>query len=168
MPKGSRGTAKRCKTCAEKGVATNRPAPHPGPRCATCWREETRRRKAAAHAAHVAAAYGLTAEEYKAVWTYQGGVCAGCGRATGATRKLSVDHRHSDGLVRMLLCRVCNNYLGWVRDDPEALRRLAAALVQPPAVVVLGERFVPLDGAPTKRVGSSEPSKRKPARRKKR
>lgn len=51
--------------------------------------------------------YGITAEEYEKVLAFQGGGCALCGRKPGRTR-LAVDHRHSDGLTRGLLCVVCN------------------------------------------------------------
>lgn len=152
---------KACKDCG----STTRKLGHPGPRCLACWRAVNSARKLARHAGHLDTAYGLTAEEYDELKAYQDGYCWGCMRASGATRALSVDHRHSDGLLRGLLCRPCNSLLGHLRDDPEALRRLAFYLDHPPAVQVLGERFVPLDGAPTHRPGAAtgKPrSRRKP------
>lgn len=105
--------------------------------------ERARRRSEAAHAARILRVYGISKEEYDAIYEHQGGLCAICRRATGATRRLSVDHDHESGLVRGLLCRVCNNLLGHVRDDPRALRRAISYLRTPPAKVVLGERIVP-------------------------
>ena len=35
---------------------------------------------------------------------------------------LFVDHRHSDGLVRALLCRHCNSMLGFAREDIKILQ----------------------------------------------
>lgn len=156
-------TPKACKGCG----STTRKLDNPGPRCGECHRAILRERREAKHAAHLGEAYGLTAVEYAAIKAYQDGYCWGCLRATGASRALSVDHRHSDGLIRGLLCRTCNTLLGHLRDDPAALRRFARYLEFPPAVEVLGERFVPLDGAPTHREGSI-PSARTPSRRSRR
>ena len=61
--------------------------------------------------------YGLEKGEYAQLYLFQGGKCALCRRATGASRKLSVDHDHATGLVRGLLCRPCNTMLGHARDS---------------------------------------------------
>jgi hypothetical protein len=108
-----------------------RPAPHQGPRCATHWREYRKAAKERNHANHVARTYGLGEHDYGKIYEAQGGTCAICGRATGATRKLSVDHDHSccsgpvscGYCVRGLLCRPCNDFLGYVRDDWQAFAR---------------------------------------------
>ncbi|MEU8683182.1 endonuclease VII domain-containing protein [Streptomyces sp. NPDC048611] len=136
-PRGS--SVKPCKDCsAEWGgfpspASQRRPAPHPGPRCATHWRVEQKRRKAAAHASTVQAKYGLDPGDYDRLYALQNGVCAICQRATGKTRRLSVDHDHETGLVRGLLCRPCNSMLGHGRDDPKFFGRAATYLIQPPA-----------------------------------
>lgn len=52
----------------------------------------------------------------------QQGRCAVCGK----TRKLAVDHCHSSGRVRGLLCYPCNIALGQVNDDADLLHKLAA------------------------------------------
>ena len=78
------------------------------------------------------------------LYLFQGKRCAICARATGATRNLSVDHDHKTGLTRGLLCRPCNDFLGWVRDDPEAGRRLFQYLTNTPAMR-LGIRAVHKD-----------------------
>jgi hypothetical protein len=77
--------------------------------------------------------YGLEPGQYQQIWYAQNGVCAVCRRATGRTRRLSVDHDHKTGLVRGLLCRPCNDVLGHLRDDLEAVARLRLYLVAPPA-----------------------------------
>ncbi len=114
-----------------------RPAPHPGPRCATHWRVEKNRRKQAAHEKRVQNVYGLGDGDYGVIYKGQGGRCAICQRATGATRKLSVDHDHKTGEVRGLLCRPCNNLLGHARDDTEFFERAKQYLINPPARVIL-------------------------------
>lgn len=67
-------------------------------------------------------AYGITHEEYDALLKMQGGVCALCGRPP-KTRSLAVDHDHSTGVVRGLLCLPCNTALGKLGDSIETLER---------------------------------------------
>lgn len=110
-----------------------RPAPHPGPRCVSHHRAKVKLAKAGAHARRVQNEYGLKPGQYVELYLSQGKVCAICRRATGRTRRLSVDHDHKTGLVRMLLCRPCNDMLGHARDDPEFFLRAARMLANPPA-----------------------------------
>ena len=77
--------------------------------------------------------YGLADGEYDRLYRFQGGVCAGCRRSTGAVRRLAVDHNHATGEVRGLLCKPCNRMVGWFRDDPLTFLRLAEYLEAPPA-----------------------------------
>lgn len=64
----------------------------------------------------------------------QHGKCAVCGEGEtrlgshGRVRSLSVDHCHTTGAIRGLLCDNCNNILGRAKDSPSVLRRLAAYL----------------------------------------
>lgn len=88
--------------------------------------------------------YNLTVAEWEQIWEGQGRKCAGCGRKPSpfAKRRYNVDHRHLDGLVRGILCRMCNQGLGYLRDSPAVLASLASYLSNPPASRVLGgERF---------------------------
>ena len=112
---------RRCKDCDPKRPV--RPAPFPGPRCATHNREFKRRQKKNNHEQMVGRVYGLPAGGYAELYKQQGGKCAICQRATGATKRLAVDHDHSTGKVRGLLCSVCNQFLGYLRDDPAAWYR---------------------------------------------
>lgn len=131
---------KPCKDCAaaaermEAGKVQKpyRPAPNPGPRCATHWREELKRRKAVNHERNVQKVYGLSEGDYEALYLFQGGRCYICARATGATRRLAVDHDHATGAVRGLLCRPCNSMLGHARDSSAFFRRALAYLSSPP------------------------------------
>lgn len=125
---------RQCKDCRAQGVTTVRPAPHVGPRCASHWRVEKKARRERAHERMLASSYGgLTKDEYDRILAYQDGRCYMCQRATGATRRLSVDHDHASGLVRGALCRPCNDILGHARDDIVFFRRGMAYLVDPPA-----------------------------------
>lgn len=58
------------------------------------------------------ARYGITADEYDAMLDKQGGVCAICGSPPRGQKRLHVDHDHETGVVRGLLCHVCNVWLG--------------------------------------------------------
>ena len=71
--------------------------------------------------------YGLTIEEWEALFVAQGRACAVCksvypGRKTG---HWSTDHDHTTGKVRGILCNGCNMALGQAKDDPQRLRALA-------------------------------------------
>jgi hypothetical protein len=79
--------------------------------------------------------YGIELEWYEALFNAQGGVCAICGKAEteigsyGPILNLSVDHDHSTGKVRGLLCTQCNRGLGVFRDDPAVLVKAAKYLL---------------------------------------
>lgn len=81
--------------------------------------------------------YGITREQYDAMFEAQGGVCALCfepetNTYKGRVRALSVDHDHRTGAVRALLCSTCNRGIGLLGDDPELLRRAADYLDRAP------------------------------------
>ncbi|RLV10213.1 hypothetical protein CTZ27_03030 [Streptomyces griseocarneus] len=105
--------------------------------CADCTKKG---RSRAAHEARVQATYGLQAGEYDQLFELQDRRCAICG---GTRRqRLSVDHDHKTGLVRGLLCRMCNGrLLTAARDRPETLRTAATYLEDPPAQRHLGPRY---------------------------
>ncbi len=57
---------------------------------------------------------GITADEYQFLLESQGGGCYFCGTAQEANgRSLSVDHEHSTGRTRGVLCYACNISLGY-------------------------------------------------------
>jgi hypothetical protein len=131
-------TEKVCKDCKQELIdgkirkLPKRPALEQGPRCTTHWRKVVRERKAANHEKRVQQTYGLQKGEYAKLYLLQGGVCYLCERATGASRRLSVDHDHATGAVRGLLCRPCNTLLGHARDRVEFFQRCIGYLNLPP------------------------------------
>lgn len=60
---------------------------------------------------------GVTHDEFMALLSAQGGVCAICGNGNDGERQLSIDHDHATGQVRALLCDRCNPMLGHARDS---------------------------------------------------
>lgn len=111
---------------------SKRPAPFPGPRCATHNRAKRRASAARNHDRMVQRTYGLEPGEYEALLAFQGGRCAACLRATGQSKRLAVDHNHEDGSVRGILCGPCNQILGHGRDDPQYFERIINYLMSPP------------------------------------
>lgn len=130
-----------CKDC--KAERERRGLPYPanprrlvagsGGRCHTHNVQRKRVVKAGGHERRVQKVYGLAPGQYGEIYLFQGQVCAICGRATGRTRALSVDHDHVTGLVRGLLCRPCNDLLGHIRDQISVARRIVHYLGSPPA-----------------------------------
>lgn len=134
----------RCIDCKKEGVTTSRKASGKPLLCATHRRARRFNRRNYSHEKHIKDTYGITADEYQAIYDYQGGKCAICRRATGARKRLSVDHCHATGRVRGTLCTTCNKYvLGHARDDIAFFERAIEYLKHPPAFAVIGERIVP-------------------------
>lgn len=69
--------------------------------------------------------YGISTAEFEAMKAEQNDACAICAMVPSET--LSVDHCHSTGAIRGLLCRRCNAALGLFRDSPANAEAAAAA-----------------------------------------
>lgn len=65
--------------------------------------------------------YGITQTEYEEILSHQGGVCACCSRFPDNKRNLGVDHDHSSGEIRGLLCDHCNVGIGRLGDCEEGV-----------------------------------------------
>lgn len=75
--------------------------------------------------------YGVTKEWWDETYEKQGGVCAICKKAqlgTAAGNRLHVDHCHTTGQVRGLLCAGCNTHLGIL--EKKDWRSLAEAYLE--------------------------------------
>lgn len=79
--------------------------------------------------------YGISLAEYNEMLTVQGGVCAVCKqpeiapagrnkRTIDRVPMLHVDHCHTTGAIRGLLCTRCNTALGSLCEDPERVLAL--------------------------------------------
>ena len=66
-------------------------------------------------------AFNLTKEQYLDMLEKQNHVCAICGNKDN-NKKLAVDHCHTTGVIRGLLCSSCNTSLGKFKDSVELLQ----------------------------------------------
>jgi len=60
--------------------------------------------------------YGITPDEWDAMFKAQDGKCALCGEPPRGKTNLCVDHDHTTGQVRALLCVPCNRALGYFEN----------------------------------------------------
>lgn len=70
--------------------------------------------------------YGITTDQYDALLAAQDNRCAICRVDTPGGKGWHVDHDHTTGAVRGLLCGHCNLGLGHFDDDAERLRAAIA------------------------------------------
>lgn len=117
----------RCKPCA---AAVAKEWRRQNPEKAREHKRRYRQGKGKKSEAHRRQRYGLTLEDVELLIAAQGGVCAICGEDVSAHNGCAthVDHDHTTGKVRGILCRLCNPALGAFRDDPVLLRRAAEYL----------------------------------------
>lgn len=139
-----------CKEAGDDPNHRKRPATRPGPRCETCKRRRRRDVSAAAHARRLTSVYGITDEEYAALYELQGGRCYVCVRATGSTKRLAVEHDHGctaghppdrgcRQCITGLACGPCNqDVLGRLGRNPATYDRIATTLRYPPAARLFG------------------------------
>ena len=82
--------------------------------------------------------YGLEPEQAHTLFDAFYHRCAICGQVetavsrTGRPKSIAVDHDHDTGRIRGVLCDRCNRALGYLRDNPDLLRRAADYLERPP------------------------------------
>ncbi len=69
--------------------------------------------------------YRITPEELDAMLVAQDGRCAICDELPD---NFVVDHDHTSGAVRALLCQSCNVAIGLMQDNPARLRAAAVYL----------------------------------------
>lgn len=139
---------KICKDCLAEGIETHRAALYPGPRCYTHHRIKKGQRSEQEHERRILANFQITEELYQEIYRSQGGKCFVCQRATGATKRLAVEHNHSlcedhdpekgcPKCIRCLACGPCNLLLA--RYDVKALHRAITVLTDAPAQKVIKE-----------------------------
>ena len=75
--------------------------------------------------------YGITLDDYNTMFTQQNGCCSICGKhQSEISRTLAVDHCHTTGKIRGLLCMPCNLAIGKLNDDITLLKNAIKYLKQ--------------------------------------
>lgn len=101
------------------------------PYCKSCTKEYDAQRypngKPGKRKRYFRKTYGLSLEELDKMSAAQDGKCAICAKTPSL---LVVDHDHSTGAVRGLLCHQCNRTLGLLGEDIECLLAMIEYLRQ--------------------------------------
>lgn len=73
--------------------------------------------------------YGISYDQVVSMREQAGGYCQICGReGIKHHSRLVIDHCHSTGKVRGLICSKCNTILGYCDDNPDILNKLSTYL----------------------------------------
>lgn len=88
------------------------------PYCRQCEKEERDRTAERRRRAQIVRKYGVDPGWYDRTIADQGGCCGICRRPLSEV-KIAIDHDHSTGAVRGILCSLCNSGIGMLGDDPE-------------------------------------------------
>lgn len=87
-------------------------------------RKETRdAHRSASRRHYLKKLYGLSIEQYEAMFLEREGRCDCCGEPETQHRTLAVDHDHATGRIRGLLCQGCNTGIGKLGDTIEGLEK---------------------------------------------
>mgnify|MGYP003626547506 CR=1 FL=1 len=69
--------------------------------------------------------YNITIDQYNKMFTDQKGCCKICERhQSKLSKRLGVDHNHTTGKVRGLLCDSCNTNIGKYNEDTKILNKM--------------------------------------------
>lgn len=105
-------------------------------RCSECrhlqWQEQGKKtrkskpieEKRAIHRRAVIRSYGMDVADFETMLKNQDYKCEICGSSNWGKPNPCIDHDHSTGLVRGLLCNRCNRTLGFVEDSVELLESM--------------------------------------------
>lgn len=86
--------------------------------------------------------YGITSADYEIIYASQSGRCAICMHIPLPGKPLQIDHNHSTGMVRGLLCKKCNTYIGMIGESMDTISRMREYL--------LPDRTPPINHSPRK------------------
>ena len=121
----------------KRGTPRHQPSCHPERKhqafdlCVTCYGRlytAKRREKNPSYeryrgwAYHINRKYGMTVADFAARLNAQGGTCALCTMIPdGKFNSFCVDHDHTTGVIRGILCKFCNSKLGWFENRREKI-----------------------------------------------
>lgn len=144
LAKSADGRQPRCRDCQK--VAHGEWYERRGDHSRAMARKWNRENPEAAREHHFKCRYGITFAQYEEMRERQGSVCAICRQPCGTGKNLSVDHCHTTGKVRGLLCDRCNRGLGSFDDD---MGRMRAAVDYLARMASMGPRTRRRRRAPT-------------------
>lgn len=126
--KGNKGgRVPRCKACVAEYAKRRYDADRDHVQAINkAWRDKTPDGMRTARLRHF---FGISAADYDAKLATQSGVCAICGRPEtkhnqSGLMSLAVDHNHTTGQIRGLLCYRCNTTLGGLDEDTAIMRAM--------------------------------------------
>ncbi len=123
------GKRSECKTCRNIKIMSERKRNRRAYNgYMTKWRQKNPDKQ---HATDIKRNYGLSIEDYNALLVKQEMKCALCDKQHDPSKKrgrLYVDHCHTTGKVRALLCSAHNSMLGYAEDKIEILEKAIAYL----------------------------------------
>jgi hypothetical protein len=113
--------------------------------CNKCYKESPAYQKA--RDGYLKRTYGITVDEYDRLLAAQSGGCAICGGQSGG-KNLAVDHDHSTGEVRGLLCKRHNTAIARWLKTPDELQAASSHIVfgAKRVALVLGRTVVVPEG----------------------
>jgi hypothetical protein len=79
--------------------------------------------KAMSRKTHIMRKFGMTTEEYENLLLVQNGVCAICENPCETGMNLAVDHNHTTGKIRALLCKNCNTAIGLLKENTDTMTK---------------------------------------------
>jgi hypothetical protein len=94
------------------------------------------------HVAHYEK-FGLTEAQWHAILAACGHRCPACHKPFSLARPAVVDHEHLTGMVRGAMCQHCNWAVGERHDSQMWFASVAAYLLNPPALAVVGTIYKP-------------------------
>jgi hypothetical protein len=103
--------------------------------------------------------YNITLEHYNKVLKLQGGVCAICKRKynkKGELMRLNVDHDHTSGQVRGIICYLCNKAIAIFQNNSASMANAALYITKTPFEDAFGKKFYTAPG----KVGSKARKKK--------
>ena len=116
--------ADRCKQCAKEYAAAYREANRDKTRASSkkSYLKNREKHLLRVEERRLEREYGLTKKAHNILFEQHNNRCAICNIESGiGLKKLVVDHCHSTGKVRGLLCRLCNTSLGGFKDNVDTL-----------------------------------------------
>lgn len=126
-PEGALGRVSACTPCRTKASTAYyraKRALNPKPTRAKPRTPATR------FASHIKMTYGLSVEEWAAMYNAQDRRCKVCKAFLGLDKPgrggPAVDHCHKTGRIRGILCFPCNSAIGHARDCPKILAAMIA------------------------------------------